>query len=413
MDTARESTMNPIPSFRRQRGMASLLISLVLLVGITIVVLVTAHTTAREQRLSANDMRAKAAFEAAQAGIDFGLSYFNSPDGMDQDNDGTVDTLTASAVDLNAPDGTVVGSYQVAFCDVATDPDTLDCGSVNACTSPADLDEALIFSCGWSDDDTAVQRIIQTVERRPAISDPPTNPLSSRGGVDVGGSATVTNYFNNLTIWTGQSLSNIGNSGKTFIRDPAISTPSLTTAPPDPPTTCSNDGTYICTTDKNTTGPDVIANDTAISQLTTDEYFENYFGDEPDVYQEYRSTIEVDDNDASLPDVSDLGGETNEIIWIEGDADFASNTTLGTRDDPVILIVDGNTSSSGTVTVNGFMYVLGDMSGSGNFQVNGSMIVDGTVGGTGSVDVVFDPEAVANAGNITPPASMSGSWRDW
>jgi len=392
---------------------ASLLISLVLLIGITTVVLVTAHTTAREQRLSANDMRAKAAFEASQAGLDFALSYFNSTDGMDQDSDGTADTLTANAVDLTNPGGDVVGSYQVAFCDAATDPDTLDCGSVNACTTPGDLNEALVFSCGWSDDDTAVQRMVQTVEQRPALSDPPTNPLSSRGGVNVGGSATVTNYFNNLTIWTGNSLDNIGNSGKTYIRDPDVATPSQDTVPPDPPTTCTDDGTYICTTDSNTTGPDVIANDTAISQLTTEEYFQNYFGDDPEVYQKYRTTMEVDDNDASLPDVSDLGGETNEIIWVEGDAGFASNSTLGTRDDPVVLIVNGDASAAGNVTVNGFMYVLGDMEGSGNFKVNGSLIVDGTVGGTGSLDVVFDPEAVSNAGNITPPASMSGSWRDW
>lgn len=403
----------PLTSPARQRGMVSLLISLVLLVGITVVVLVTAHTTAKEQRLSANDMRAKAAFETTQAGLDVALSYFNSDGGMDQDDDGTADTLTATKVTLNGSDGNAVGSYQVAFCDQATDPDTLDCDSVNACTPPSDLDQALVFACGWSDDETAVQRMVQTVERRPAISDPPTNPLSSRGGVNVSGSATVTNYFNNLTIWTGQSIDNIGNSGKTYIRDPDIATPSQDTVPPDPPTTCTDDGTYICTTDKNTTGPDVIANDTSISSLTTERYFENYFDATPSQYREYQTTMEVNDNDASLPDVSSLDGVTREVIWVEDDADFASNTTIGTRDDPVVLIVNGDASAAGTVEVNGFMYVLGDMSGSGNFQVNGSMIVDGTVGGTGSLDVVFDPQAVRRAGNLAPPASMSGSWRDW
>lgn len=402
----------------RQRGMATLLVALILLIAITLIVITTARTAFMEQRMSGNDMRTKAAFEAAQAGLDFAVSYFNTPGGMDKDSppDGVIDTLTANPVALTDQSGArIVGYYQVVFCSETLDLNAADCDTLDftncSGTPPANPLATLILACGWSDDNVGQRRIVQVLRKSPAMSNPPTNPLSARGGVNVGGSATVTNYFNNLTIWSGQSIDNIGNSGKTYVRNPDVPTPVADAAIPLPPspTTCTSNDDYICTTDINTVGPDVIASDTSIAYLTDEQFFVNYFGETPAEYRETYASMEVAGNDTSS-----LDGTQNEVIWVEGDASFQGGTQIGDRDNPVIVIINGDASAAGTVTIYGVVYVMGDISGAGNFEVQGSMIVNGLVSGTGSVDVTFDPVTVGKAGTqLAKAGSLAGSWRDW
>ena len=373
----------------RQRGAATLLVAMVLLIGVTLVVMVTARTSFMDQRISANEIRAKAAFEAAQAGMDRGIASL-----------ATNTALPAGQVAVNAG-GQIVGFYEVAFCD-ANNPGTLNCANVTGCTNPGDPERVLIFSCGWSDDQVGLQQMVQVAQRRPAVPNPPSNPLTSRGVVNVQGSASVTNYFNNLTIWTGNDLTNIGNSGKTYIRNPNVPTPPLGTSPPPPPPNCVSNADYICTTDINTVGPDVIANDTSLSSLTSDQFFTNYFGTTP---EEYKTQTEGMDS----------------IVWLDGNSSLTGGTTLGTEADPVVVIVDGNLSlGAGNITVNGILVVLGDVNLSGNFLVNGSAIVagndgtQGTISGTGNLDVIYNPMTVRNAGGEDGlSASEAGSWRDW
>ena len=393
---------------RSQRGAATLLVAVVLLVAVTLIVIVTARTAVMEQRISANEVRSKSAFEAAQAGLDFGLSYMHAPGGIDKDGNDVVDQVTPTAVTLTTAGGRLVGSYQVAFCD-RTAPGTLDCANIYGCTAPVNRRQAMVLACGWSDDGVAVQSMVQAVLHTPAMANPATNPVTTRGAVNVQGSATVTNYFNNLTIWTGQAVNNIGASGKTFIRNPSIPVPPSDAPLPAVPNACQNTATYSCTTDNNRVGPDVIAQDTSISSLTQEQFFINFFGRTPAEYRATVPTLEL------LPaQVGTLGGLTAEVIWIEGDATMHINTPIGTRDEPVIVIVNGDLSGAGGTTINGVLYVLGDMSVSGNFGVNGSVVVDGTVSGTGSLDVMFDPIAAGNAGgDIGVSGSLAGTWRDW
>ncbi len=403
----------------QQRGAATLLVSLVLLIAVTLAVFATARSTFMEQRISANDLRSKAAFEAAQAGLDDAMAYFNSSGGIDKDGNDVADTFTATA--LTDAGGRVVGQYQVAFCDRDQNPASIDCDDIGAtCTTPPDLRRTLIVSCGWSDDGVAHRRMITVAQRSPAVANPPSNPLSSRGGVDVGGSATVTNYYNNLTIWTGRDLTSIGNAGKTFIRNPDVPTPSAETEPPGPPTNCGTSANYICTTDMNTLGPDVIANDTSISGLTSDQYFANYFAYTPDDYRDAKVTLEVDGSTSNDTGTGSLDEVVGEVIWVEGiesggskTATLTGGTEIGSRDNPVILILNGDMAGSGNVTIYGLVYVLGDASVAGNVTIYGSAVVDGVVGGTGSFDVIYDPVTLAGLNEMSKPASLVGTWRDW
>lgn len=62
----------------KQTGAATLVVAIILLLAITITVFSVARIGVDEQRTSANHMRSNAAFEVAQAGVEYGISYLES-----------------------------------------------------------------------------------------------------------------------------------------------------------------------------------------------------------------------------------------------------------------------------------------------------------------------------------------------
>ncbi|MDO9371045.1 MAG: pilus assembly PilX N-terminal domain-containing protein, partial [Gammaproteobacteria bacterium] len=91
-----------MPSIRQlsiihgERGVATLITSLALLLAITLLTFAAARVGIMEQRISANDYRAKQGFEAAQAGIEFAIASRQDPARHDlfivDDGRGWVDT---------------------------------------------------------------------------------------------------------------------------------------------------------------------------------------------------------------------------------------------------------------------------------------------------------------------------------
>ncbi|MFP4155093.1 MAG: PilX N-terminal domain-containing pilus assembly protein [Halothiobacillaceae bacterium] len=406
---------------RQERGQVTLLVALVLLVAITIVVLFTARSAIVEQRVSANETRAKQAMAAAEAGLDRAHVYMRE-DGLDQDDDGTLDVLATQTLGNGA-------TNRVLFCD-GSDPEfnpasgghcarnatgTMTC---NAASPRAR--HATIVACGWSDDSAARHQVTQVVRSSPSMANPPSNPLTARGTVNVAGNMTVVNYYNNLTIWTGQTLDYNNATAKTFIRDPNLPAPetpdlddpdALAGYPAVPEdinfANCSNTGDYyICGTHKDARGPDVIESDTTLRNLSNEQLFESYFGLPPDDYRDQVVTSEV-----THQELTDGDSRDGEIIWL--DEGGSINRELGTRLDPVILIVDGDVEFGGNAVIHGIVYVRGDLGGSGTPRIYGSIIVEGEADGTGNVTVLYDPVAAGGAASIGELSGVPGSWRDW
>jgi Tfp pilus assembly protein PilX len=410
--------MSPVrPS--RQAGMATLVTSLVIMILATILVMAVSKTTLMEQRISSNEIRSRQAAEAAEAGVNYGVAYVMQttlagatvPIGADKNNDNIADTIALTTMTSGTSN-----SYSVSFCDPTASLATMSCpdtpGPVVCTAAPATyLSSPRIVACGWSDDALGRAMISQGVGTASGIANPPTNPLTSKGAVNVTGSATVTNYFNNLTVWSGGSLSNIGNSGKTFVRNPTIAPPDPSVAPPTPPSTCSASTDYVCTTDKNSTGPDVIDADPTLSNLTNAQMFTNYFG-VTDVAA-YQATI------ATMPNMTDstagsLSGVMSQSIVVTGDLTSNMNFTIGSRDRPVVLIINGNWRGAGNTTIYGIVFITGDVNLSGGKTIYGGAAIEGSVSGTGSLDVIYDPLVASNAANhVGKPGLIPGTWRDW
>ena len=419
---------------RRERGATSLLISVLIMFLAAVLIIGVSRTTTLEQRMSGNELRARQAFEAAQAGLDHALDYLASdPLGIDRDENDVADTVAAR-------DNVAPATYSIAFCDPYDDavavfcPDSvglpvcdyLDNETLGNSEEPHEteaelLRRPLIVACGWSDDRTGRQMIRQQAAAIPALGGTPNAPAVAKGVVNVSGSATVWNFYANLTFWTGGSLQSIGNSGKSYIRNPALPPPANIVAPPNPqaqedgngenPDPCPVVKCWVESTNKNTTGPDVIADDPALSGLSDALMFQNYLG-AADLarYKEIVADQSITADQAEALD--DDGGVTGEAIVIEGNTTLP-NGTIGTREAPVVLVINGDWLG-GNVTLWGVIYVTGSIDVSGNPLVYGAMVAEGDMGGTGSLDLVYDPYTIENARNrIGSSAFAAGSWRDW
>lgn len=406
-----------------QSGVVTLLTAVVILFMATILVFGVSRTTLMEQRISGNEIRKRQAFEAAEFGLSYGLNYLNAkvafagnpvgtttggiwPQGADKNNNNVADVIPLTTVTSNN------NQYSVAFCSPAQAITAITCpdapGAIT-CTAATgtELSAPRIASCGWSDDGLSRVKITQGIGLTSGTPQPQTNPLVSKGTVSVQGSATVTNYFNNLSIWSGGPLSNIGNSGKTFVRNPTVAPPPAGTLPPTPPSSCSATADYVCATDKNSTGPDVIDSDPTLANLTPDELFSAVIGSTESVYS--NSALSV-----APGNVGQLSGFLGQAIFITGDVTDSMSFTLGSRDRPVVLVIDGNWSGGGNTTIYGIVYVRGNIALTGNKTIYGGATVEGGVSGTGSLDIIYDPLVTSNAATGTgKPGLIPGGWRDW
>ena len=400
----------------RQDGAATLLVSMVLLIAATLLVLYASNTVVGEQRMSANEVRSKQAFEAAQAGIDLSVEHVNAGDGFDS---AAVGGRWSSAN----------SSYEVMFCTAGAFPAAQQCadlaagGIAPACAAPAAGDTAAwVVGCGWSDDNAARKRVLSFVAKTSPLPTNVTNPLTAKGAVAMTGNPTVVNYFNNLTVWTGDTMTNTGNNGKTVIRRPssaagALTSSAVTTQVDNGNQVCNVNQApdLICTTSSGVFGPDVIQGDTTLANLSGEEFFENFLGMPP---SEYKSTVAEE-----IVAGSDAGTitEGGKVYWVDGDASISQN--VGSEGNPVVLIVNGDLSLSGNATIFGVVFVLGcdapsclpggNLNTSGGPLIRGAVLVTGSVSAGGSLNVIYDPDAVAGAKNLGTYVSMPGSWRDF
>lgn len=398
----------PLPASRAvQQGISTLLLTTLILFLAALVTLALSRSAIMEQRMAGNQIRHKQAFEAAQEGLDRSLVFIQTaPGGVDQNDDNVAD-----AAPLLAPVSGVGPSFYVAFCEpnsTATCPETPGAPTCAAAVQPVHFNTPLVASCGWSDDLIGRTLITQRLGAISTMSAPPQNPLVSKGTISLQGSSSVVNFFNNLTIWSGGALTLTG-SAKSFVRLPSLAPPASGAAPPDAPNTCTASADYVCPSDLNNTGPDVMDADTALSSLTNASMFEHFFGVSTlDDYKKFASQILTP---AAFSTAA--AGLRGESVVITGSVTLP-NATIGTRVRPVLLVVDGDLTFTGTPDVHGIVYVTGNVTGGGNPRIQGALVVQGNVSPTGSLNLIHDPFVVSNAATLTGRAGwLPGTWRDW
>ncbi len=403
----------PLPTSRssglkkQSRGFVTLIVSLVILMLSTFVVFNVSKAILMEQKITNNDLRAKQAFEAAEAGMNAALNYLNNDpdtDGdlcidyfLDSNGDGTLDSNTG-----------VVGSASVTV-DFPDSP--YPCPVMSTSLN--------ILSTGWSDDRTAMRVISQASITLDPLPNRPDNPVIARGSVTITGSATVENAEGFSTIWSGDTvqLGTGGSAGSdTWVPDPnANGYPACL----DIPETCA----LVKTSLNVGLGLDVIENDDTLGDLTDEQLFMNFFGTTRANYR--ASMVTMDLTPAQILSANEAASE---VIWVEGNVNNF-NIVVGCTDDneatgnnrcsepktkPSIIIINGNVTFSGSTQLYGLVYVTGSATIGANASIYGSIVVGGnTVRTGGSLNIFYNSDVLQRTALAGASAGGAGSWKDW
>lgn len=378
-----------------QRGVVTLVISLVILLLSTFVVFNVSKAIMLEQKISNNDSRAKQAFEAAEAGMNVAMHYLDSNPDVNADGILDINVFDPDADGFGTSNSMTIGNAAVTV------------------TITGTLMAPAITAVGLSDDRSATRTIRQAMTTIDPLPGRPANPLTTRGSVTINGSANVVNQEGFSTIWSGEDIQ-LGSSSGSSTKVPNIAHNGYP-ACMDIPLTCQTVSTSL----NQGVGVDVIENDSSLGDLTADEFFMNFFGMTPEAYRATMVTI-----DTTNPSDADLA--VGEVIWVQGNATLG-NITVGctqsvtggnkcpdNKTKPSIIIVNGDVSFTGTPQFYGILFVRGNASMSGNTTVYGSAIISGNATNTtGSLDIFYSSKVVQDTALAGASSASAGTWRDF
>lgn len=410
--------------YTNQRGVASLLTALVLLISITLVTLLTSKTVLMETKMEANNYRISQAVAAANYAMDYGVNYFDSG-GFDQDGDDTIDNIhTHDSNGDSVNDELRLISADSSLTTYATI--NFDNSAGTLCVpagATVDMKHGMITAVGFSDDKAATRTVTQCVGPLNIIRDDgPDQPLVAQGNVAVTGNAQIINRYTDTTIWSGDKV-DIGNSSAmaTYIKSSSAGT--LTQA--ELLDTDSSVNAQLVSNRNLGNGLDIIDDDPSLGTLTGIEFFRNFFT--VDTRAELKEIAENIGQSYAAADIDNAVGKSGPI-WIEGDASLTSNGTIGSIDSPAIMVINGDFDTAGSPTIYGLLYVTGTYTIGGTVTVIGANVVEGTadtstntpatppiVSGNGTLNLVYW-QAFVTGGAKTIPGMTSiigGSWRDW
>jgi hypothetical protein len=376
---------------RRQKGAATLATAIILLVVVLGISFFTAETVITEKKVVANEYRAKQAFHAAQAGVDYAIAY--SRIGLDQNDDDVLDLQGASAATATVGDA----SYLVTFTDAS---------------SAADMSLIQVQSVGSSDDGLITRTLNLLLGKVPVAPNPPDLPIVTRGYVDATGNLNVYNVFTNLNIWSGDDISSWG-SADTYIRDPDWSDGgSWTTGTVGEYLDGSNQDQSVVdaiqSTTKNTRGPDVIDGDTNLGNATEDEFTQNFFGKTLDELVASAS-LSMTGNELKVAPASSVNGQ---LIYLNDGK--LTGGTIGTAANPVIIVTDSPLSISGSPDIYGLIIANSVDKVVGTVDIYGGLVSENELDmGSGTANVYYDEEVTSNLDKIYTMQVVRGSWRDW
>ena len=366
---------------QKQSGAAVLGLTLALLITTTIVTLFSAGFGAMEQRLYANEYRTKQTLEAGDAGTEYGIAYLEAHQDtivVDADNDGYIDPYAdANTHNVALSNGSV---YSIQYLNPMQN--NLEIISINA--------------TGTSSDNTTSRQMQQIVKFRSTVAGMPGAPVYAKGGVELTGNSTIFNADTEQSIVSGGNITFQGSSG-------------------------TEDENGIMS-DQNTTGSDIDANNAEIQAMTNDEFFSTFFGVSEEIVKANAQTG-IYTTAANISSV--INGIQGKLIWAEPEGGLAhinSNTVVGSIDNPVVLVINGDLKLNGGAEIYGFVYVIGNVElGAGTALIVGSIAVGGsnfdTVGSidsSGTIDIVYSPQVLTNIGNqVGEYSKVAASWRDF
>ena len=452
-----------------QRGVATLVVAMVLLIAATFLTFFAARIGIQEQRMAGNDARQKDAFETTEALLDRAKTFLDVNSAAFAGWGWTACTGTAMPCGDGA-DAVFDGAWSwVRVRDLTTSDGTGDSGddalnpldgeayylTRNPTAVGGGSEPLLLVAEGQSDDNTGRAVVRQMLRRVFTVQPGPIPPLTAPA-VGLSGSfhlvgnpnhamtseelqqITTANCdnFNSgsgqmLSIWTNQNFNTLVNGVGSWNICQAQFFKTNSAAPLSSYSDCFLGNTTSgcgCQSSQDPTlsvcGSQAFGNSTDPNKLTAcgikdkdanfpTDMFAWLFGASP---------ADVKANaDQVLPDCSTLTTASTGLIWVTGDCSPPGD--VGSRFDPVVLVVDGelafgaNTQFWGLAVANESPKVTLN----GGFTIHGAMVVVDEVGpatnfqGNGTYNAIYDPcvfAAIFNNDEFVEYAPVEGSWSD-
>ena len=302
---------------RQQNGMATLVITVIILAGALLIIGYAANYTLLQQKTATNQYANNQAFDAAEAGIDYGTVY------LSQNNATIKATASGGIINYGASDSNLTNvalSNNRRFSVVYTNP------------TANNYQLMLVSATGTSADGTATQTMSQLVRSQDSTLQ---YTLTTRGGANANGNAEITG---NLGINAGGAVTISGSSSVSNYQQ----------------------------------------NVGALSSISTDAFFSSIFSQskasmqaQSTVYSNssgvpwssLSGTVWIDSN-VNLNSNAVIGSMTEPVLLIvNGNFDVNGTVTFYG-----LLYIAGTYSSSGNFTLNG------GVAAEGNINVTGSSI---------------------------------------
>jgi hypothetical protein len=454
---------------RCQRGVSTLVVAIVLLIAATFITFFAAKVGMQEQRMAGNDARQKEAFATAEALLDRGKTFLEA----NATDFGDWPWGACGGTDMPCGDGSTAvfdGTWsQVSVRDLPTSDGTGTDGAAalgtlngeayfltrNPTAAGGSEEPVVLVGEGRSDDDTGYAVVRQAQKRVFTVQPGPIPPLTApstglSGSFHLVGNPnhamskeelqqiTTANCdnFNSgsgqlLSIWTKEPFNTLVNGVGSWNICQAQFFKTQNEALLGSYSDCFLGATTSgcgCQSNQDplleTCGSQAFGNSTDPNKLTTcgiadedpnfpDDLFAWLFGASPADVKATAGQV--------LPNCSTLDEDSTGLIWVTGNCDPPGD--VGSRFDPVVLVVDGElrfgansqvwglavanespkVTLNGGFTIHGAMVVVDEVNPPTNFQANGTY------------NAIYDPcvfAAIFNNDEFVEYAPVEGSWND-
>jgi len=424
--------INSPNSIIKQKGAVVLLVSIVLLLGVTLITLFAARVGVMDQRISANELRHKEAFSSAESGLEQAAAYLDANPVL---HDG----------DAASGWATCTGSTSIFPCDQTNAEMVLATvvtgisitSSVSNITPFSDsyliktADNIIAIGQGASKDSTGAA-VAQVAFAKISLLQPgEVPPLMVPSGTLSGNFNIVPNPNGGgpgvpISVWAKDTLDTSGANWKTCDHDQFRDAGDVCMDTKGDGVSGDSWSSCSCSTELSNSGS--VNSDIVMYPAADfpDSPFVYLFGDDTsgDTLASLKPEIKAraEATDSVLDDCTSLNSSFNNLVdsalvWITGDCLIGSNVQIGSRDKPIILVVEGE------LRVNAGAEVWGILMGLDDFVLNGGPVIHGSAISeipsdltNGTYSQVYDESVFDNLRDNTlntKIAKVKYSWRDF
>jgi Tfp pilus assembly protein PilX len=389
-----------------QRGAATLAITLVLLLAFALAALLAQRRQVDEQRSATRRQHAGQAFEAAEAGLEWGLAMLNEPRSVDAQchaTSGTATSFRQRTLAIDPASGRIDTRPTAAGCSrtgdawecrCAADAPTTTDGPGTTAAFALTLQPAATAGlvrltavgcrrapCGETTDD-ASRRLDVTLGLVPALAHPPVAALTVRGDVDAGGAA--------LTLHSRDTGIAVHAGG--VIRAPSARYGGAAGAP-----TATR-----------------VEGDASLRSLDPERLFASLFGLDKALWRRQPGVASVTCTTPCNDRLRDALA-AHRLVVVDGDLPLDGGIAIGTPERPAIVVVSGDVRLRGAVVMHGLLYgtslTWNDAPAGG--LVRGAVVVEGGYAGNAAPVLIHDGDVLAALKTAGSFARLPGSWKDF